>query len=489
MGKNLKILVLEDDIMDVKLISKTLEWAGMNFTTTVVTDKPEFEAAINTYHFDVILADNSLPQFDAVSALRLMRQKKIETPFILVTGTVSEEFAVDVIHKGADDYILKANLKKLPSAIDGAITKWAIRKEKERAEKALRESEQRFRILFEQAADGIVISDRRGNITDANSSVCALTGYTLGELKKMNLHNTFFAEDMASDPVSMEELLSGKAIFSERRVKRKDMANIFVELSAKLLPDGRLQAIARDVTYRKQLEAQLLIEKVNHQKILAQATLDGQEKERTQLGRELHDNVNQILTATKLLLNASLHDDTIREELLAKSIDNLSKAIEETRKLSKSLVTPAVNELSVIESIRDLVETVQITTPIHINLTTPNESDMHVNSRQQIALYRIVQEQINNIIKHAEAHTIDMLLEINNSLIHLEIADDGKGFDIRTKRTGIGFSNMQSRAELLNGTLSVKSEPGKGCVLKVDIPLDTENLPEPFVAGNLMNQE
>jgi PAS domain S-box-containing protein len=256
MKNSLKVLVLEDDIIDVELISRVLEKAGMTFTITIVNERLEFEAAISNYRFDVILADNSLPQFDAVSALRIIQQKNMDTPFILVTGTVSEEFAVDVIHKGANDYILKGNLKKLPSAIDSAIAKWEIKKEKAQAEKALRESEQRFRILFEQAADGIVISDTRGCLIDANISACNMIGYSFDELKKMNIRDTFFGEDLETQPIRMEELLSGKAIISERKIRRKDQTCMYVELSAKLLTDRRLQVIARDVSYRKQLESQ-----------------------------------------------------------------------------------------------------------------------------------------------------------------------------------------------------------------------------------------
>ena len=128
MNKSLRILILEDDELDVELISRMLKGAGTIFTVTVVNDQMEFEAAVNTYKYDVILADNSLPQFDAVTALRILQQKRVDTPFILVTGTVSEEFAVAIIKDGAADYILKGNLKKLPAAIEGAIAKLEIKK-------------------------------------------------------------------------------------------------------------------------------------------------------------------------------------------------------------------------------------------------------------------------------------------------------------------------------------------------------------------------
>lgn len=470
----LKFLIVEDDLLDVELVSRTCKAAGMNFTVQVVSEGPAFEAALEQGCFDIILADNSLPQFDAVSALNIVKAKGIEVPFILVTGTVSEEFAVDVLKKGADDYILKGNLKKLPVAIESAIAKWKAIKEKALAEAALKESEQRYRILFEQAADGIMLTDKNGCLIDANSSACAITGYSLRELQRTTIVDMFFANDDLYDSDGFEELVAGKSIVCERRIKRKDGELVYVELSAKILPDGRLQAIVRDVTYRKQLEARLLSEKINHQKKLAQATLDAQEKERTEIGKELHDNVNQILTATKLLLTAAEQDEDIKDVMISRSIKNVSGAIDEIRKLSKSLVTPANNELSLSEAIQDLIDTIRLTTGITVHSQVQNGFKNKINRRQQIALYRIVQEQINNIIKHADAHTIQLVMEEKDNAIHMEIVDDGKGFDINAKRSGIGLTNMQSRAELLNGNLNIESVIGKGSVLKVDLPLELE---------------
>ena len=205
---------------------------------------------------------------------------------------------------------------------------------------------------------------------------------------------------------------------------------------------------------------------------LVQAAFDVQERERAELGHALHDNINQILTATKLLLHAALHDPAIKDEMLELCVENVSKAIDETRKLCRSLVTPALNELSLMESIRDLADTFQLTNPLRINLVMSPDCDALLNKRQQIALYRIVQEQLINIIRHAGASRVQIALEQNGNGIHLEITDNGVGFDIHTKRGGIGFSNMQSRAELLNGRLEVVSEPGKGCKVTIDLPME-----------------
>src|SRR5260221_14036603 len=117
MDTGLKLLLLEDNPDDAELIQQLLKRSGMQFSAEVVSDEKEFLKALNTNNFDAVLADNALPQYSSMEALHMIKQKNPFTAFILVTGTVSEEFAVNIIRQGADDYILKTNLTRLSSAI------------------------------------------------------------------------------------------------------------------------------------------------------------------------------------------------------------------------------------------------------------------------------------------------------------------------------------------------------------------------------------
>jgi two-component system sensor histidine kinase UhpB len=477
MIKDLKILMLEDDPSDAEFIQMILKRSGLSMTITLVSDQRDFIDAVQRETFDAILADNSLPQFNASNALNLLKEQRVDTPFILVTGTVSEEYAVDIIKKGADDYILKGNLTKLPSALTSAIEKHKTRKEKERAELALRESEKCYRILFEQASDGIVITNKWGQVIDANNKACLMTGYSFEELMQLSFTEIFLEENMKGMKVPLTELVDGKTIVAERRLQRKDGSLSYVELSAKQLGDGRFQAIARDVTDRKRLEAQLMAEKIQQQKNLVQATLDGQEKERTDIGRELHDNINQILVATRLFLDAAETDQGIKDDMIKRSMSNVDKAIEEVRRLSKSLVTPSsIEELGLQASIQDLIETIQLTTLLNVQFHV-NDGILEVlTTQQQVALYRIVQEQLNNIIKHAAAKNIYVSIDQHDDYMELTIEDDGRGFEVDARHKGIGLSNMQNRAELLNGHVDIQSTRGQGCTLRVTLPVNANNM-------------
>ena len=121
MDKYISILMLEDNVDDATLIQKCLERGNLKFTATVVTTKQEFVDALNNHSFDLVLSDHSLPQFNSSEALQIVRAEKPFMPFIVLTGAVSEDFAISIFEKGADNYIMKDNLKRLPSAILKAI--------------------------------------------------------------------------------------------------------------------------------------------------------------------------------------------------------------------------------------------------------------------------------------------------------------------------------------------------------------------------------
>jgi signal transduction histidine kinase len=135
----LKILCLEDTLEDVELITRALKKEGLTFLTHIVDSKDDFENALLQFQPEVILSDHALPQFNSLAALKMMKEKGLKVPFILVTGTVSEEFAVSCLKQGADDYILKSNLMRLPSAIRNALQKKQTELKRENAERTLRQ--------------------------------------------------------------------------------------------------------------------------------------------------------------------------------------------------------------------------------------------------------------------------------------------------------------------------------------------------------------
>lgn len=232
----------------------------------------------------------------------------------------------------------------------------------------------------------------------------------------------------------------------------------------------RMIGAMMDITERKKLEAELAEQKLNKQREITEATIQAQEKERSELGKELHDNINQILSTTKLYIDMALTETDIREELLQKTYRNISSAIEEIRMLSKSLVPPSLGDIGLNEAVSELVASLNLSQRIKLTLKTSGMETVHMPDNIKLMAYRIVQEQVNNIIKHSRATTAEIKLAVSRKMFNITVKDNGIGFDSKRKSNGIGLNNITSRAELHNGKVDVVSSPGKGCTLKVSLP-------------------
>jgi signal transduction histidine kinase len=157
MDRDLKILMLEDVPEDIGLIEHILRKEGISFTSYYADTKEEYVKALEEFLPDVILSDHALPQFNSVEALSICRKSSLNTPFILVTGTVSEEFAVSCLKQGADDYVLKSNLVRLPSAIVNALRQRNIELKRKTAELTLRKQNEEL-VKINQELDSFVYS-------------------------------------------------------------------------------------------------------------------------------------------------------------------------------------------------------------------------------------------------------------------------------------------------------------------------------------------
>jgi signal transduction histidine kinase len=164
-------------------------------------------------------------------------------------------------------------------------------------------------------------------------------------------------------------------------------------------------------------------------------------------------------------------DEEMRQELLERSTELVSSAINEIRKISKSLITPGLREIGLIESIEDIIDDMKMGTDLHISLDVRNIIEEEIEDRRKLTFFRIIQEQLNNIVKHARATEVLIRLSIEDNDIVLTVTDNGVGFDISRHRKGVGITNIISRVELFNGVVDLQSRPGEGCMLSVRLPL------------------
>jgi two-component system sensor histidine kinase UhpB len=261
---------------------------------------------------------------------------------------------------------------------------------------------------------------------------------------------------------------------AEYRLRKADGEYVFVHDRASIIYEdkviSRLIGATQDITARKLTERNLL----SRQKEITEAALAAQEKERMTIGQELHDNLNQILGAAKLYVEMAKTDDEDRPMLLDKSIDYIMKVIEEIRRISKDLATPGLHLLGLFDSIESLVDELMRLHPIKIKFYTSGIEEIAVQEGLKLDLFRIVQEQMNNILKHSKATLVNIYLTRHGKELVLRITDNGKGTDLSVKSKGVGTTNILSRAEKYHGKIKILSKPGEGYSLKVTLPLDID---------------
>ena len=355
MANKLRILHLEDVSFDVEMVERELKKGNILFEKLVVDNKSDFENALDNFLPDIILSDHSLPSFDSTAALQIVKQKAFKIPFILVTATVSEEFAVNVLQQGASDYVLKSNLKRLPSAVINAMEKSKMISEKVLAEQELKESYEQVR---------------------------------------------------------------------------------------------RLASHLQDI----------------------------REEERAFMAREIHDELGQQLTALKLdiswmTLKLGDTDIAIQEKILSME-KMINVSLKTVKKLATELHPALLDKLGIIEAIKWQSREFEKRTDIKIALTLPEEM-VTLPGKTAIALFRIYQESLTNILRHAGAANVSCMLKIKNDELIFTIKDDGIGFDISgiEKKQSLGLLGMKERTVMIGGKYEIISDPGKGTAVLVTLPV------------------
>ncbi len=344
-------------------------------------------------------------------------------------------------------------------------------------EKKLREVNDRLLLLTRATSDAIWEWDMQSGTIFRNDVLMNMIGYHMDNPKGLSWWlRRIHPEDrnMVSDKVKESTDNGQQSWEGEYRFKcadgsykqMRDKGYIVYENGLPVKMIGSLQ----DVSDLKELESQLMEEKLERQKEISETVIRAQEKERTAIGHELHDNVNQILSTVKLFVEMLTPVNREEREIKGKSIDYVMMAIDAIRKLSKELVTPQLIGKGLVDSIQTLVDDIHLSNTIKIRFTHDNENDL-LSSGKKVTLFRIVQEQLKNILTHSRARQVDIFLYCKDKNSQLIIKDDGTGFDPTQTHRGIGLSNIYERARFYNGVADVQTAPGKGCSLVVSIPV------------------
>lgn len=353
--------------------------------------------------------------------------------------------------------------------------------ERRRMEKALLESEERYRTLFEDSRDAIFILDKAGRVIDANEAALGLLEYSKQEVAELYLLQRAVN---ATERENFLEQIGEKGYLGdyEMKMRKKDGSEIYCLLTftAERNADGDVmgyEGIVRDVTTQKRMERSLSL-------YITQVT-KAQEEERKRIARELHDDTVQALSALSLDIQRigkgrkRLPDETTRElEQVRQKVTNIA---EELSHLSRALRPSVLDHLGLIPALKSLTSDLSGRGKVSVSVEVAG-TERRLSPEVELGLFRIAQEAIRNVRKHSEATTAVVAVRFDPIRVTVTINDNGKGFDIPARLDDLsamgrlGLVGMQERAQLLNGELTVHSKLGVGTTIEVEIKCPAQDL-------------
>lgn len=341
------------------------------------------------------------------------------------------------------------------------------------AESALRKSEDQYRNLFDNNPASILIWDlEHFTIMEVNETAIQIYGYSRTEFLAMRTLDLRSPEDIPRIQAFTQQALATDGFKATGVWRHLDKAGnpMFMQISSHRIVFNERPAmlsISINITEKMELERRLQEEREERAKELTQAVITAQENEREEIGRELHDNINQLLASSRLYLGLA-KSDWNRNKTYADESDRLIlNAIEEIRGLSHALIPPALEGEEFMDALGNILQIATAGTGINVHQSMEGLNPEVLPGKLQLTIYRIIQEQFNNIIKHARASNVWINLRQQGDRVRLIIRDDGLGCDLSAKSHGVGLLNIRTRASYFNGEVKMKSAPGQGFELEV----------------------
>jgi PAS domain S-box-containing protein len=493
----LRVLFVEDNPADVELILHALRRGGFEPHWSVVEDRTGMQAALAGAPWDVIVSDHSMPRFDAPEALEVLKASGHDLPFIVVSGHIGEETAVACMKAGAHDWIPKDHLARLVPAIERELREAGQRRQRVRAEEALRQSEARWRVLVEHAVDVIVVLDAQGRVSFQSPSIARVLGYGENEMVGRPVLDYVHTEDAAHISALMAEALreGSRVSMDAVRIRHRDGTwHTFEGSGAPLTGEGGqpvLVAAAREITERVLLQQQL----VQSQKMEAVGRL---------AGGVAHD-FNNLLTVMLGYSNLLL-DQLAENPLLHQEVDEIKRAAMRAAGLTqqllafsrKQVLTPRVVDLNAeLEAMSGMLRRVigeDVSLEMHLD---PTGGHARVDPGQ-------LEQVIMNLVINArdampEGGTLALATRgaalderqarargvAPGRYLEIEVRDTGQGMDAATvarlfepffttkepgKGTGLGLSTAYGIVRQSGGSIYAESAPGEGAAFRILLP-------------------
>ena len=349
------------------------------------------------------------------------------------------------------------------------------------AQNLLIENESKYRKLFDMMNLGVMEVDTTENILYANPAMTRITQYGYNELVGKNAEHLLLNKLLDGEIFTAEQKRrnEGSVGIYEIHLKRKDGKYATVNISGAPVYDlgGAVKGsvgIHWDVTSIREMEKELIDEKLNKEKQLMEARLQAEEDQRAAIGVDLHDGVGQMLAYLNLYLSLMREKDTIEISDIIKVQDNIEKTVNEVRRLARNLTPPAISDLGFKEAVIELISSFSILpTPVFSLKIYKGKDPDNMDKNRKLMLYRMIQEMSSNTFKYAKASKvfIEIKLYLKENKIELLYKDDGVGFDINNNVKGVGLRSIQSRIDFYKGTFEITTSPQKGFSALITMPI------------------
>lgn len=495
-----RILLIDDNPAEAPLLTEHLTRSAPHIT---IETAPDADQALNLLQtgqiFDLLICDFLLPGLNGLDLIAEIRRRGFQTPFILLTDLGNEDVIVAALKLGASDYLLKrdGHYTELALRIELAIDRHELQlanaraatelAERQRTLSALSESERQLNHALEAGRIGLWSWEVATLKTYFSPRWKAQIGYADHEIP--NRLAEWFDRCHPDDAARLVDLRTRYLADSwsdynvEYRLRHRDGSWRWFLLRAELDHDDQGNPVCMrgsqiDITEIKERQAELDHATARLQQ-LSRRLLEIQEAERRHLARELHDEIGQVLTATKMhLQSAALHPEPDRiSGQFQDAIALLDNLFVQVRSLSLDLRPPLLDDLGLERALHWLTERQQARASTPRIILHTDASMARCDPAIETSCFRIAQEALTNVIRHAQASTVTLTLEQENGTLRLSVRDDGRGFDVeaarlRAERTGnLGLVGMQERLILVSGVFTLRSAPGRGTLVEAIFPL------------------
>lgn len=462
-----KILIVEDNPGDSLIITEYLEDEISNPNITNANNYAAAKKKLGEERLDVILLDLTLPDMRGEALVKDISNIIVDIPIIILTGYQDVSFSVRSMSYGIADYLIKDSLN---SMILYKSILYSIERNKQLLQ--IKESNKRYSDLFQFSPQPMWVMDRVNiKFLNVNEAACEHYGYTYEEFMNLSLLDIRPEEDHKHiiDYIELNnDTLPHKAIF---RHKKKSGEIILVEVSSKILnkdnPNIRI-VLSKDITSEH-----------NAQEDLLDISIKAENRERARIASSLHDGLQQTLLAAYLHVQTfqKYPPQQVDNKHMTRYMDGLSilqESIQQTRSLAHELIPPPLENLGIGGAIQEIIKRYEnsggpVSFDYHDNL-----EDHSLPENVELLIFRIIQEMINNIIKHSEAQEASIEINLNTQEVKAIILDDGVGFEYDPEENdnrAFGLQSIATKVQSLKGTFTLKSVPGKGTSVKISIPL------------------